>query len=114
MSAVHRTLATAVALLLAAIVPGCAGASGGETIVKDGFTGQPLPPHATRKVKTREKNCRNGNPQACDWVGVWYLVGGGGQKNVPRAEKYFDFACNHGYRRGCLHLEQMKRGEHEL
>ena len=112
MSALARLLIVAVT----AVAVGCAGAStGGEKVVSDGMdaTGQ-LPKFATAKVKMHAAKCDKGDPVACDWVGVWFLVGGGGSKHVGKAEAFFKFACQHGYRRGCVHLEQMKRGDHEL
>lgn len=101
-------------LAIALSVSGCAGGTGGTKVVKDGFQGGELPPHATAKVKANYGKCNGGDPIACDWVGVWFLVGGGGQKNVNRAKAYFDFACKHGYRRGCVHMRQMEAGDHEM
>ncbi len=100
-----------VVALVLMVVSACGGttAGGKSAGVVDGRA--PLPPHATAKVKANHGKCKKGDPIACDWVGVWFLVGGGGQDNVSRAQTYFKFACDHGYRRGCVHLQQMEQGD---
>lgn len=109
---IHIAIATLIALALSA----CAGApTGAPKVVKDGMAATAmLPDVATDKVRAKAKLCDDGDPIACDWVGVWFLVGGGGQEHVSKSQKFFDFACKHGYRRGCVHLQQMERGEHKL
>ena len=92
----------------------CGGSTGGTKVIADGFDGGKLPDHATAKVKANHAKCSKGDPVACDWVGVWFLVGGGGQQHVDRAKGFFDFACKRGYRRGCIHLQQMESGDHKL
>jgi hypothetical protein len=108
----HNSLAAAlVAVAFALLTTSCGGASAAKPLSE--FEGTRLPPEATKKVKMNRAKCLKGDAQACDWVGVWFQVGGAGGARRGDARVYFKRACDKNHQPGCAHLRNMQDDDNQ-
>lgn len=104
-------------LLITAVVATASACGGASAPVTDdaaangAFAGASLPPEATKKVKINRANCFKGDALACDWVGVWFQVGGAGEAQRGHARAYFKRSCDKGHQPGCAHLRNLQADE---
>lgn len=86
-------------LLAAATIslPACGGAGAN----KSWNAMDELPARASTKAQGHAERCDDGVLKSCQWMGIWYAVGGGGPARRHFARKYFNFACNEGLNSSC-------------
>ena len=81
---------------------GCGAASGRVA------TG--LPQEAPAQLRKQAERCDLGDMAACNRIGVWYHVGGGGEAQRSRGLELFVHACTNGYAPACRMVQDLKRG----
>ena len=88
--------------LLFGVLSGCGAAGSGR--VAGG-----LPGDAPSQQRDQADRCDLGDMEACNRIGVWYHVGGGGEAQRGRGVELFRHACTNGYGPACRMVEDLKR-----
>jgi hypothetical protein len=98
MSTLHLRLrgymARALPLLVAVVAVGCGGASGIGAV-------NTMPRHASSKAMDKAEACDDGDLRSCNWLGIWYLVGGAGKDRSYEGRRFLRHACREGYSPSC-------------
>ena len=62
---------------------------------------------------SKAESCDDGDLDACNWVGVWYMVGGAGKERRGEGVRYVQHACTQGHDRACKLLAGLRRAAEE-
>ena len=89
--------------LLSSLLPGCGGAAAGRVA-------SALPAEVPADIRHVADRCDLGDMAACNRLGVWYHVGGGGEQARARGLALFRLACANGYGPSCRLVEDLQRG----
>ena len=73
-----------------------------------------LPDGAPDTARVQAEFCDTGEMKACNWVGVFYLMGGGGTELRLRGVDYLRTACDRGYDASCRLVEALRQKLQEL
>ena len=68
-----------------------------------------VPARASRKVHNHAENCDDGNMKSCNYIGVWFLVGGAGKSRKVEGVRYIKYACHNGYQPSCKLIDALRR-----
>ena len=60
-----------------------------------------LPSSASNRARSQASACDDGDRVACNWLGVWYLVGGAGDAQRAQGVGLMQRACSLGQRDAC-------------
>ncbi|MCO4761437.1 MAG: hypothetical protein KC502_08030 [Myxococcales bacterium] len=82
-------------LIIAPTFAACGGGGGGIGAVNS------MPSRATNKAMSKAEDCDDGDMKACNWVGIWFMVGGAGKDRKYEGKRYMRHACKNGYRPAC-------------
>lgn len=105
----NRTLRSHVArvllptLLVAPTLVACGGGGGGIGAANS------MPANASDKAMSKAEDCDDGNMKACNWVGIWFSIGGAGKDRKVEGRRYFRHACDEGYRPACKMMRALNR-----
>lgn len=89
-------------LLLVLMLTGCGGSSG--IGVADN-----MPTRASDKAMSKARACDNGKARACNWIGIWFMVGGAGSERKAEGRRFLHHACNKGYQPSCKLARALNR-----
>ncbi len=107
----RRRRATVSAGLFAALTSALIGCGGGNANSIGTVAG--MPQGASGKAMSKAESCDDGDLDACNWVGVWYMVGGAGKERRGEGVRYVQHACTHGHDRACKLLAGLRRAAEE-
>jgi hypothetical protein len=96
-------IALLVAALLGAPLAGCGGGSSGIGAV------DAMPSGASGKSMEKAEACDDGDLDACNWLGIWFLVGGAGKERRGEGVRYIRHACDEGLDKACRLLSALKK-----
>ncbi|MCB9738928.1 MAG: hypothetical protein H6747_06645 [Deltaproteobacteria bacterium] len=68
-----------------------------------------MPSSASDKAMSHAESCDDGEMKSCNWLGIWYLVGGAGKQRRAEGVRYLKHACNEGYSPSCKLIEALRR-----
>jgi len=116
-SAAARSLRSfAVAITIIALSFSLSACGGGGGYSRDsGYRGggpgatAAMPGHASSKARNHAANCDGGNMKSCNWVGIWFLVGGAGKGRKAEGVRYLKYACNNGYQPSCKLINALRK-----
>ncbi len=91
--------------LSAGAVGGCSGAraANGPSALADFSDSDPA------SIRAHAERCDQGDMVACNRVGVWFTVGGGGPERKERGLHWFRHACNNRYQPACRMVADLTR-----
>ena len=90
-------------LLLSPMMAGCGGASGGIGAVNS------MPNRATGKAMSKAEECDDGDMKSCNWIGIWFMVGGAGKDRKDEGRRFLRHACKEGYQPSCKRANVLAR-----
>ena len=85
------------------LVSGC-GSSGNSFSAVDR-----MPSRASDKAMDKAESCDDGDMKACNWVGIWFMVGGAGKSRKREGRRFLRHACNEDYKPSCKLLRALDR-----
>ena len=91
------------ALLLSPAMMGCGSGNTGIGAVNS------MPNRASDKAISKAENCDDGNMKACNWVGIWFMIGGAGKDRKSEGKRFLRHACKQGYRPSCKLANALNR-----
>lgn len=84
---------------------GCGSAGSSRSI---GATAS-MPTSASSKAMDHAEACDDGELKSCNWLGIWFLVGGAGKERRVEGVRYLKHACNEGYQPSCKLIDALRR-----
>lgn len=99
----QRAVALGVALLLSVTLAGCGGGSSSFGAVDK------MPSRASDKAMDKAESCDDGDMKACNWVGIWFMVGGAGNSRKHEGRRFLHHACGEGYEPSCKLLRALNK-----
>jgi hypothetical protein len=68
-----------------------------------------MPSSATAKAMDKAEACDDGDLDACNSLGIWFMVGGAGKERRNDGIKYISHACDEGLDKACKHLNALRK-----
>lgn len=97
----------AVPLLFAFAVAPLAGCGGGSSNSIGAVSS--MPSNASSKAMGKAEDCDDGDMDACNWLGIWFMVGGAGKERRREGMRYIKHACDEGNDKACKLLNALRK-----
>lgn len=93
-------------LLFALCVAPLTGCGGGSSSIGAASS---MPAGASSKAMDKATSCDDGDLDACNWLGIWFMVGGAGKERRGEGVRYIRHACDEGLDKSCKLLAALRR-----
>lgn len=102
-STMHRMRLVAAGVVLAFAVTACGGGSSSIGAA------EAMPSNATDKAREKAEACDEGDLDSCNWVGIWFMVGGAGKERRREGVRYIQHACDEGLDKSCKLMAALRK-----
>lgn len=99
----HVRTPLVLALVLSFSLVACGGSSSSIGAV------DAMPSGANDKAMEKAESCDDGDLDACNWLGIWFMVGGAGKERRAEGIRYIRHACDEGLEKACKLMEALRR-----
>ena len=89
-------------LLLALLLSACGGSSSIGAV-------NAMPAGASHKAVEKAQACDDGDLDSCNWLGIWYMVGGAGKDRRREGARYIQHACDEGLDKACKLVAALRK-----
>ncbi len=107
---IRRSRAAALPLLFALAAAPLAGCGGGSSSIG---AVDAMPSSASSKAMGKAEACDDGDLDACNWLGIWFMVGGAGKERRREGVRYIRHACDEGHDKACKLLAALRRAANQ-
>jgi len=68
-----------------------------------------MPAGASEKAVEKAEACDDGDLDSCNWLGIWYMVGGAGKERRREGVRYIQHACDEGLDKACKLMAALRK-----
>lgn len=68
-----------------------------------------MPAGASDKAVEKAEACDDGELDSCNWLGIWYMVGGAGKERRREGVRYIQHACDEGLDKACKLMAALRK-----
>ncbi len=96
------TAGVSLAMSLALLLSACGGSSSIGAV-------DAMPAGASDKAVEKAEACDDGDLDSCNWLGIWYMVGGAGKERRREGVRYIQHACDEGLDKACKLMAALRK-----